>query len=251
VIAISPCPNDTFLFAHYQGLPLTFGDIQHLNEWALEGRYPICKVSFALLPRIPEYEVLPVGAALGWHCGPILVAKEPFEPGELSSKRVAVPGRDTTAHLLLQRLLPEPLEKRFYLFHETLDAMHRGEVDCAVLIHEQRFTHKSHLICDLGQMWHETSGLPVPLGGLVARRSLPANEKKEIVSDLRLSLEKAWADPQSTYPFVLRYAQEMAPEVVQAHIDTYVTDETHTLSDEGWKSIARLCETTPSFCPSA
>lgn len=240
-IAISPCPNDTFLFAGLKdNYTLHFADIQRLNEWALEERYPICKVSFAALPKLPNYEVLPVGAALGWECGPILVAKEPFSLEELPSKRIAIPGRNTTAHLLVRRLLLEPLEKRFYLFHETLSAMEEGEVDCAVLIHEQRFTHQHELICDLGQMWHDQHGLPVPLGGLVAHHSIAAEAVERFIETARHSLEEAWRAPEATLPFVLEHAQEMAPEVVQAHIETYVTEETHSLSEEGWRAIDHL-----------
>lgn len=255
--AISPCPNDTFLFAAWaegragRELPidLHFADIQQLNEWALAGRYPICKVSFAILPRLlPTYQLLPVGAALGWRCGPLLVARSLFPLEALGTKRVALPGRDTTARLLLERFAPPPLESRFYPFHKTVEALDRGEVDCAILIHEQRFTYQGQglsLICDLGTLWHDRTGLPLPLGGLVAHRSLPDEVRRRFIAAARESLTVGWSDPKANERYVLERAQEMAPVVVQAHIETYVTAESHTLSEEGLRAIDQLL--SPEF----
>lgn len=250
-IAFSPCPNDTFLFyawvhrkiqaRHTPSVHLA--DIQELNRSALEGGYDLLKVSFANVPSLMgNYQVLPVGAALGEGCGPLLVARSPFPLGALSQLRVAVPGRDTTAHLLLQLLCPAPKQKRFCLYHEAPHLLAEGVVDAALIIHEHRFTYASMgfvELADLGVLWEEREHLPIPLGCLVLRRTLEA-DAADIVATIGASLDYAHRHSDEALPYLLKHSQELSPEVVQRHVETYVTSETAWLSDVGVRAVERL-----------
>ncbi len=248
-IALSPCPNDTYLFHAWitgevgEELPIEpyYADIQQLNEWALMRRYPLIKISISLYPEIEkDYELLPVGAALGFNCGPKLIAKTPFPPEEISQCRVAIPGLHTTAHFLLNRLLPPPKEKLFCLYHEVAALINAGVVDCGLIIHESRFTFAQaglHEIVDLGSLWHQQTELPLPLGGLALSRSHP---KAPIISILKASLAAAHRSPEKALPFILHHSQEKDPHIVLQHIATYVTDETAQLSPRGQQAIHTL-----------
>jgi 5,8-dihydroxy-2-naphthoate synthase len=251
-IAYSPCPNDTYLFHAWthrlvgQSTPVKphLADIEQLNQWALEGRFPLSKISWALLPELlDDYIALPIGAALGWKVGPKIVAREPFPLELLSTKRIAIPGIRTTAHRLLSLLAPEPLEKVYALFHETTALLNQQRVDCAVIIHEQRFTFANQgfiEIADLGELWEAQFGLPVPLGGLIARRNLGADRLEQICAAVHLSLRHANEQPHLTDPYVLANAREMEIDVVRRHIATYVTDESLNLSNQGKRAIEQL-----------
>ncbi|MGE3954945.1 MAG: 1,4-dihydroxy-6-naphthoate synthase [Parachlamydiales bacterium] len=234
-VAFSPCPNDTFLFAHYiaeTGVEPTIADIQELNELALTHEYDLIKVSCALLP-LPPYRVLPVGAAIGYGCGPLLISRSPFPLTDLPTKRVAIPGKSTTAHLLLDRVAPAPRAKHFLPYHEILEAVEQGAVDAGVIIHEQRFTYQErglHLIADLGALWNG----PVPLGCLLAKPQLAAT----LTEALQRSLEAAYKKPPLAY--MQTHAQELSPAVIQKHVDLYVAEETRQLSPAGVQAISRL-----------
>lgn len=247
-IAISPCPNDTYLFhAWIAGIvdhppEVTFADIQHLNELALIGHHTLIKVSFSCLKEIlGTYELLPIGSALGFNCGPKLLSKHPFSIEELPNKTVAIPGALTTAHLLLDRLLPQPKSKHFCLYHEVVDLLNRGVVDCGLIIHETRFTFVEqgfHEIVDLGELWHKRHALPLPLGCLAIRRDYP--NKGKVVQTLRNSLKIAKSNPEASRAFILEHAQEKNPSVIERHIATYVNQETEALSEEGLRAIEIL-----------
>lgn len=246
-IALSPCPNDTYLFhAWIAGLvgaapTPTFLDIQQLNEAALKGTFPLVKVSCAVLPHLKNYVLLPVGAALGHNCGPKLIAKKGFPLEELSSKSIAIPGKLTTAHLLTERLLPPSKNQHFCFFHEIFDRLHAGIVDAGVIIHESRFTFAQEgfvEIADLGELWHEKTQLPLPLGCLVARPEI-AEEATEI---LRRSLAYARAYPEASHDFILQHAQDQDLSVIAQHIALYVNEETQQLSEQGRAAIATLLD---------
>jgi 5,8-dihydroxy-2-naphthoate synthase len=253
-IAFSPCPNDTFLFhAWVHGLlhsrcEPSLHDIEELNQLALKRRFPLIKVSFGCLPLLLDnYALLPVGAALGHGCGPLIVAREPFDLADLSTKRIAIPGEHTTAHLLLKKLAPEPLEKHFCLYHQIDDLLHAGAVDAGLIIHEQRFTHPFTLIADLGALWEELFDLPIPLGCLVADKTLGHQTVEQLTATLRASLQYAWDNPTASAAYVQTHAQDKDPDVIRQHIDTYVTQETLNLSPNGRKAIdhlAQLCSTS-------
>lgn len=260
-VAFSSCPNDTFLFHAWVHNLIdarcepSLHDIEQLNQLAIKRRFPLIKVSFGCLPLLLEnYAMLPVGAALGHGCGPLIVAREPFDLSDLSTKRIAIPGEHTTAHLLLQTLAPEPLEKHFCLYHEIDDLLHAGTVDCGLIIHEQRFTHPFHLIADLGALWEERFALPIPLGCLVADKSLGHEKLEQLTTTLRASLQYAWDNPEASADYVRTHAQDKDPVVIHQHIDTYVTEETLNLSPTGRKAINHLlnhAKHTNHLCPSA
>ena len=180
-IGFSPCPNDTYIFA---GLALgkvavgekveaVLDDVETLNRWALAGELPVTKISAAVLPRLsPDYVALRVGGAMGFGVGPLLVAREAGM--DLDGRRVAHPGEHTTGRALLAMYAPGaiPVEMRY---DQIITAVARGEVEAGVLIHEGRFTYSASglvMLTDLGQFWENLTGLPLPLGLIVARRDL-------------------------------------------------------------------------------
>ncbi len=248
-IAFSPCPNDTYLFHAWVmglvGVPpkeVLFADIEKLNTLAHQGTYPLIKLSFPCFAAVSDtYQLLPIGSALGFHCGPKIISKIPFSLEELSDKRIAIPGKETTAHFLLNQLAPSPREKHFCLYHEVLDLIESGEVDCGVIIHETRFTFAQKgfsEVIDLGEEWHRRFELPLPLGGLAVRRDYPY--KNQLLKKLRASLAFAHSSPDASRTFILQHSQEKDPKVVQQHISTYVNTETEYLSPIGIKAIETL-----------
>lgn len=246
-IAISPCPNDTFLFHAWlaglvgKDIPIeaTFADIQQLNIWALEKHFPLIKLSLGCYARVKEdYELLPVGAALGFQCGPKIISLKPFHPSEISQKSIAIPGRDTTAHLLLNHLLPAPLKKIFCPYHTIASLVAAGEADCGLIIHESRFTFTQagfSEIADLGDLWHARHGLPLPLGALALLREHPL--KNRLIAILQESLAEGYRNPEKALPFILSHSQEKDPFIVREHIATYVTAETAQISPMGQQAI--------------
>lgn len=253
-IAISPCPNDTFLFYPWISgqvgiLPppeVIFADIQQLNEWALQAAFPLIKLSIPCFAQVAEhYQLLPVGCALGFGCGPKIISKTAFPLTELTQKTVAIPGKETTAHHLLNRLLPPPKEKIFCLYHEIAPLIAEQVADCGVVIHESRFTYKQAgflEIADLGELWEKQSSSPLPLGGLAINRSLPEETKKALCQSVRASLALSYTNPSGLLPFMLHHAQEKEPAIVHQHIQTYVTCETEQLSEQGARAIERLVD---------
>ena len=163
-VALSPCPNDTFLFhAWLKGLignslnpNPTFGGIEQLNRWAVQGRFPLIKLSFATFAQVTDrYQLLPIGSALGNHAGPKIIAKEPFDLAEIPSKRIAIPGQATTAHLLFKSLAPPSKEKLFCTYDQIFKLLDEDAADCGIIIHESRFTFKKpgcYEIADLGKL---------------------------------------------------------------------------------------------------
>lgn len=248
-VAFSPCPNDTFTFHAWvsglvaRDLPVqtVLADVQELNHWALSGVYPVSKVSFHTLGHLlDDYVMLPVGAALGCGCGPKLIAREAFPLEALADKTMAVPGQGTTAHLLSQILAPEPYRKVFCLYDEVTKLIHRGEVDCGVIIHETRFTFEDAgfvEIADLGELWERNFSSQIPLGCLVGRRSLGEKALAAVSTAIGDSLDYAWAHPEASRAYVMEHSIETAPEVVDAHIALYVNQESRSLSEVGVRSI--------------
>lgn len=247
-IALSPCPNDTYLFhAWIAGLcgeppEVFFADIQTLNELALSGLFPLIKLSFGCFKRVVNhYQLLPIGSALGFNCGPKIISKTHFSVEKLSEMRVAIPGKDTTAHLLLNHLLPPPKEKKYCLYHEVAQLIDKNEVDCGLIIHETRFTFAAKgfiEIIDLGELWQDRYQLPLPLGGLAIHKDFP--NKEEVVSLIEKSLDQANTHPDLSRNFILKYSQEKNPEIVDRHIETYVNEETKRISRNGILAIETL-----------
>jgi len=253
-IAFSPCPNDTFLFHSWvegevgQTFPVqpVLADIQHLNEWALDGRYPLVKVSIRTAAHVlDDYLVLPVGSALGHGCGPKIIANKPLSINDLADCRIAIPGKDTTAHLLLQLLLPEIRNTHFCTYEQVSRLLRDGVVDAGVIIHETRFTFSRDgftEVADLGELWEQQHGLPLPLGGVVAKRSLGQETLNDITRAMQASLDQALSDPQAAQKYILEHSIEKDPEVVKSHIELYVNEETRHLSSQGRAAIETLFE---------
>ena len=242
-MGLSPCPNDTFIFgALIKGLfsprqKYTFflEDVETLNQWALARRLPVTKLSFGVFPEVAtSYQLLPVGAALGFGCGPLLVARR--EAPDLGRVRIAVPGLHTTAYLLL-RLYAEELGPVVPLrYDRIIPALLAGEVEAGLLIHEGRFVYRKyglHCLADLGKWWEEKTSLPLPLGGIFVRRDLRPEVKKAVLEDLKESLLYARRSPEAVWDFIVKNAQEMAPETIKKHLAAFVNDFTYDLGPEG------------------
>lgn len=252
-LGFSPCPNDTFMFYPLvHGLVDTGGhsfnerleDVETLNRLAVKGVLDVTKVSYAALGHIrEEYALLRAGSALGRGCGPLLVAKEPFAAGDLQGKTIAIPGRYTTAHLLM-RLYNPALDTFLEMpFHEIMDAVLTGRADAGVIIHESRFTYQGfglHQLVDLGAWWEGETGLPIPLGGIVARRSLGAETIRAIEAALGAGVEYARTNPGEAAQYIREHAQEMSEQVCAAHIGLYVNDFSQYLGDEGERAVIQL-----------
>jgi len=254
-LGFSPCPNDTFIFhALVHGVipagGLTFRerleDVESLNRLVLDRVLDISKISFHLLGHIrDDYALLRSGGALGRGCGPLVVARDRFVPGELRGKRVAIPGRYTTACLLLR--LFDPTLDTFVImpFHEILEAVARGDVDAGVIIHESRFTYQKyglHPLLDLGEWWEGETGRPIPLGGIVARRSLGTQLLTTVEDALRESVLFAQAHPGEAMEYIRAHSREMSNEVCAAHIKLYVNNYTVELGSDGEAAVATLLE---------
>jgi 1,4-dihydroxy-6-naphthoate synthase len=251
-LAISPCPNDTFIFAAMAAMPdryaVTLDDVEALNQGAEEEAFDVVKVSAAAYGRIRErYALLRAGGAAGFGVGPLLVAAAQREPGG----RIAIPGERTTAALLLRLLGDfETVPMRFDRIEQAVLA---GDADCGVLIHEGRFTYANKglvKLADLGEVWEERMCCPLPLGAIAVRRSLGADVARGVDQDIRASLQQAWANPGAVAPFVRRHAQEMDPDVIQQHIDLYVNGYSMNLDEGAVERLLELGERAGLYTPS-
>jgi 5,8-dihydroxy-2-naphthoate synthase len=263
-LGISPCPNDTFIFdalvnglVDREGLDLQVfhEDVQTLNEWALEGRLDVSKISYGVLPRVADrYALLESGGALGMGVGPLLVARPGTAAFDPAAMRVAIPGRDTTAHLLFALAFPAAAHKQFRVFSEIEAAVLAGEVEAGVIIHESRFTYAQKglaRLLDLGEHWERVTGAPIPLGGIVARRTLAPALRARLDGLVRRSLEYAEARRPVLSEYVRRHAQELDEAVMRQHVDLYVNGFSHALGEAGRRAVARLLEVWGAQHPGA
>ena len=259
--AYSPCPNDTFTFhAWTHGLvpsPLApevaFADIDITNGLAERGELDVLKVSYAALPWVlDEYALLPCGGALGRGCGPLVLTgpDASADPADLAGRTVAVPSERSTAYLLFRlwaaEAVPGGLGEIVVLpFDEIMPAVRDGKVDAGLVIHEARFTYQRYglrSLADMGEAWEAATGLPIPLGAIIARRSLGAERLAELASAIRASVRYAWAHPEASRDYVLEHAQEMDPAVADQHIALYVNDFTADLGADGYAAVRGLLE---------
>lgn len=261
-IAFSPCPNDTFVFhAWTHGLlpdapklEVTYADIDITNNWAVGRTGPeVLKISYAALPWVlSEYALLPCGGALGRGCGPLVLTggkagAAAQDPALLRGRRVAVPSERSTAYLLFRLWAAQHVpggvgEIVVMPFDKIMPAVRDGSIDAGLVIHEARFTYPSYglsLLADLGSWWEGDTGFPIPLGAIIARRSLDIHA---IARWTRASVEYAWAHPEASRAYVLEHAQEMDPEVAKAHIALYVNEFTAELGEDGYAAITALLE---------
>jgi len=246
----SPCPNDTFMFFRIASGALTLldcavavqlHDIETLNRMALSERLDISKLSiFAWLKVRDTYRLMRSGAAIGYGCGPIVIARHSLKLAEVIHSRIVLPGEWTTAHLLFRLWAPEAEQRYFTAYHRIYDELASGRADCGVIIHESRFTFEQHGfrgVVDLGQWWEEQTGLPVPLGCIAARSALGPDLLQAVDGLLRRSIETARQNPEAALPYIRRYAQEMDPDVLRKHIATFVNSFSLDIGTTGLRAV--------------
>jgi len=255
-LGISPCPNDTFIFDAWvngrlgpQAPEVTcrIADVAALNDMALHEELDVVKVSiFACGMLRKAYRILNAGGAMGRGCGPLIVARcADIDRQSLADPRIsiAVPGRWTTAHLLLSLYQPAARNKVFMSFDRIMPAVARGDVDAGLIIHEGRFTYGRYglvMVADLGAWWEAATGLPLPLGGIVAKKSLGGAMIATVEETIRASLAAARANPDRPRAFMQRHAAEMDAGVMQQHVALYVNGYTRDFGRDGRQAIKHL-----------
>lgn len=258
-IAISPCPNDTFMFdaimhkkIDLYGLEFDFHflDIQELNLGLLQNAFDVSKMSIAMLPEVVrDYILLDSGAALGRGNGPLLVGNKNVQVEELLNEPVLIPGKNTTANLLLSFAFAGFIDRKECLFSQIPAEIARGQASCGVIIHESRFTFQEmglFKLADLGEIWESETMLPVPLGGIVASRKLGEDVIRLIQHIIHDSVCYAINNPESSRGFVKSRAAETSDMVINQHIELYVNEFSRSLSDEGRRAILKLIGLTKS-----
>jgi 1,4-dihydroxy-6-naphthoate synthase len=256
-LGFSTCPNDTFMFdalihnrietgdIHFE---VKLADIFHLNQMAMAGEADMIKISYNTYGRLrDQYALLDAGSALGHNCGPLLISKGPLTAAQIVSKnlKVAIPGRNTTANLLLDYFEPGIRNREEMIFHEVMPAILEGKVDAGVIIHENRFTYQDlglRCIQDLGEYWESKTGLPIPLGAIVAKKSLGEETIRKLSGLMRQSVQYAFDHPEASRPFIRQHAQEMDESVMQAHIGLYVNEYSLSLGEKGRAAVKKLLE---------
>jgi len=259
-LGFSTCPNDTFIFdamihqkVDTEGLKfeVVLGDVEELNNKALNNELDVTKISYHAFSKIANnYMLLDSGSALGYKNGPLLISKRKIYPDEVDDVKIAIPGINTTANLLLGIAYPEAKNKIEYLFSDIEEAVLSNEVDAGLIIHENRFTYEAKglkKIIDLGEYWEKETRLPIPLGGIAVNRNLDKDLQLKINRVLKRSVEFAFENPKSAYPYIKQYAQEMDEEVMYKHIDLYVNDFSKDLGVDGRKAIEVLYEKATSL----
>ena len=254
-LAFSPCPNDCFMFdamvhgrIDTEGLEfvVTLADIEALNHSTFAGKPEVSKLSFhAYAYCADRYVLLDAGSALGRNCGPLLISKRAIDREEVERGQVtiAIPGKYTTANFLCGLAFPAARNKAEVLFSEIEPALLADRFDAGVIIHENRFTYHAkglRKIVDLGEFWESETGAPIPLGGIVVKRTLPDDVKQAINRVMRRSVEYAFAHPDVSLPYVREHAQEMSEQVMYQHIDLYVNEFSVDLGVEGRRAVQVL-----------
>jgi 1,4-dihydroxy-6-naphthoate synthase len=254
-LGASPCPNDCFIFdaivnerIDLEGLEfsLHLADVEALNRSAFAGQADVTKLSYhAYAYCADRYVALDAGSALGRNCGPLLISTREISTEEVAAGRIkiAIPGKYTTANFLLGFAFPEARNKTELVFSEIERALVTGDFDAGLIIHENRFTYQAKglkKIIDLGEYWEANTGAPIPLGGIVIKRSLSDEIKHTVNRVIRRSVEYALANRDASLPFVREHAQEMSEEVMYRHIDLYVNEYSVDLGAEGRRAIEML-----------
>lgn len=253
-LAISPCPNDTFIFGPWINeliqtdpqlcLDVDYFDIQELNERAKGNSYDLIKISAANVPYvIDEYQILACGGALTDRTGPLLIAAKPLNIMQLNSYSILIPGVNTTASFLLQFLFPEAKKLRYVLFSDIEEMIIKKEADAGVIIHESRFSFESKnlfKILDLGEEWFAKTNCPVPLGVIAIRRSLDAELKHKIQDQIIKSIEWAYTHFNELMPFIQSKSTELNPVTITQHIDLYVNQYSIDMGKPGKEAIIKL-----------
>ena len=254
-LGFSPCPNDTFIFdalvnnkIDTQGLEfdVVLEDVETLNQWSLEGKLDITKLSFpAFFQSLDNYTLLNSGSALGKGVGPLLISKKQTEidSKKIASSSIAIPGLNTTASLLLSFAFPDATNKKPMIFSAIENAVLTGETEFGVIIHENRFTYQErdlYKVVDLGNFWEEKIKMPVPLGGIAISQSIKRSTALQIDQLIRKSLEYAFSNYPFVSDFVKQHSLEMREEVMRKHIDLYVNNYSLSLGNDGREAIRTL-----------
>jgi 1,4-dihydroxy-6-naphthoate synthase len=252
-LAISPCPNDTFIFdalIHQKidtqniDFEIHFADVEVLNQSALKQKYDITKLSYFAYTKVAQdYILLNAGSALGNNCGPILIAKKHFSELEINNIKIGIPGELTTANFLFSLKFPEAKHKKYILFSDVETQLLNNEIDAGVIIHENRFTYQEkglNKIVDLGEYWEQTYHAPIPLGGIVVRRDFDFSLQKKVNQIIHNSIEFAFNNRTAPQEFIKKHAQELRDEVIAQHIALYVNQYSLDLGENGKNAIRNL-----------
>ncbi len=256
-LGFSPCPNDTFVFYAITHGKVDSGglcfhevlhDVETLNRMAVRSELDITKTSYHAFGHLrDQYCLLRAGGAIGRGCGPLVISKKERSMSSLRGKRIAIPGRMTTAYLLLQLYdrsfaLPSP-DIVEMPFHTIIQSVARDEVEAGLIIHESRFTYPSyglHKVIDLGAWWEKVTGAPIPLGGIIAKQSTGEATNRKINDIIKESVTYAFSHRQEPLPYIKKHAQELSEEVINQHIDLYVNDFTLDAGPEGERAVIEL-----------
>jgi 1,4-dihydroxy-6-naphthoate synthase len=252
-LGFSPCPNDTFIFdamvhgrVDTEGLTFDYflADVEELNRRALIADVDITKISYHAYAHVAKnYFILDAGSALGFKSGPLIISKNKINPAEFPSLHIAIPGKFTTANLLMSIAWPDANHKTEYLFSDIERAILADEVDAGLIIHETRFTYQNkglRKFADMGEYWERLTGLPIPLGAIVIKRSIPEDIALKVNRVLKRSIEYAYSDSLASYEFVSNNAREMDKSVMNNHIKLFVNEYTSNLGADGRKAIETL-----------
>ncbi len=251
----SSCPNDTFIFyalvnkkidTYGYDFDFVIADVEELNRMALEGETDVTKISYNAYGKVAgDYVLSNFGSALGKNNGPLIISKQYETINELRDKKIAVPGFNTTANLLMSIAFPELNNKKEYLFSDIEEAILQGETDAGLIIHETRFTYADKglkKVVDLGEWWETEYNLPLPLGGICIKRNLPEETIKLIDDIIGKSVKYGLEHPEETKPYIKKYAQETEESVIENHIALYVNEYTAHIGEDGKKSVKFLLE---------
>jgi len=252
-LGFSTCPNDTFIFdamihrkIDTEGLEfdVLLADVEELNTRAFAGDIDCTKLSYHAYAYVWEnYQLLDSGSALGYGNGPLLIGKKNIDPTELNRLTVAIPGKHTTANLLLKIANPSISHIKEFLFSDIEEAIESGSVDAGLIIHENRFTYIAKglvKLADLGEFWEKHVSAPIPLGGIVVKRTLDDETKRKIERVLKRSVEYAMKNPTEPEEFMQKHAQEMNADVMRKHVALYVNNYTLSLGHEGRVAVETL-----------
>ncbi len=256
-LGFSPCPNDTFIFDALVNhkidtngfeFDVLLEDVQTLNQWAQEGKLAITKLSYGVLPLVlDKYKVLNSGSALGKGVGPLLISSTADTNQSIEDSLIAIPGENTTAHLLFSMAYPQAKNKIFIRYDEIEDFV-LAKKGLGVIIHENRFTYEGKglkKITDLGDYWEQKTSNAIPLGGIVIKKELDTSIQQNIDALIKQSITYGFSKYPALNDYIRCHAQEMSEQVMRQHIDLYVNEYSLDLGEKGKKAILKLLENHP------
>lgn len=258
-LGFSPCPNDTFIFDGIASKKIDTGDIefeivledvQTLNEWAIQGKLDVTKLSYGVLPLVlDKYKLLNSGSALGNGVGPLLISNKLHDNTNIEDYTIAIPGENTTAHLLFSMAYPAAKNKVFLRYDEIEDFVINNK-GLGVIIHENRFTYQQKgliKITDLGDFWEKQTGNPIPLGGITIKNTIDLETQQKVDTIIKRSIQYSFSQYPQLSDYIKMHAQEMSEEVMRKHIDLYVNDYSIELGRGGKNAIKKLLEVYSSM----